>query len=247
MARFTDENKWRDVWFRKLSPGLKLIFLYLCDNCDLAGFLEYDIDRIVFETGVKDISTIEGALKGLGRSILVKGEYLWIKNFIKHQKNYPLNKNNPAHRGIIRLISERKEFHEEVGALYGPLKGLLSPIGIGKGIGKGNSKKQYSKETIEDAEKLYLVYPRHENKKTAVESICKALDKISFDVLFEKVSIYAECMKNAEKQFIPHPSTWFNQERWDDDIKDWQVTSAEQKISGADAIKMAYEQTEEAI
>ena len=49
MARFTAAEKWGDGWFSNLKPLEKLIFLYLTDKCDNAGFYEinYRIDPFV--------------------------------------------------------------------------------------------------------------------------------------------------------------------------------------------------------
>jgi hypothetical protein len=35
--RFTDTNKWNDVWFSQLSNDYKLIWIYILDSCDNAG------------------------------------------------------------------------------------------------------------------------------------------------------------------------------------------------------------------
>jgi len=65
--RFTDSEKWKDPWFRKLSTTGKLLFLYLCDQCDIAGFWEIDLDRAAFDIGYPQKS-LEGALQELARS-----------------------------------------------------------------------------------------------------------------------------------------------------------------------------------
>ncbi len=42
-TRFTETNKWKDKWFRSLDPLEKVLFIYLIDNCDNAGFIEIDL------------------------------------------------------------------------------------------------------------------------------------------------------------------------------------------------------------
>jgi len=73
--------------------------------------------------------------------------------------------------------------------------------------------KDNKKEKIKEKE-IYDLYPRKIGGAKAIESITKALTKISYEELREKVKTYAEQSKETEPQFIPHPSTWFNQERW---------------------------------
>ncbi len=51
-SRFTETEKWNDAWFSGLKPLSKLLFLYLCDQCDVAGFLEINIRKICFDLGI---------------------------------------------------------------------------------------------------------------------------------------------------------------------------------------------------
>jgi hypothetical protein len=139
MKRFTETQKWDDPWFRQLAGVHKLVFLYIIDRCDNAGFLEIDQDAMAWHTKVKS-EHIEGALKGLERGI--KGPcdgWYWVRRFLKHQKNETLNPDNPAHKQIISLIGEQRERFASVPefqSFVGPIKGLLSPIGIGTGLVK---------------------------------------------------------------------------------------------------------------
>ena len=143
--RFTETNKWNDPWFRKLKAGEKLVFLYLIDNCDNAGFYEVDCEMMSFQIGIES-SKIEGAIKGISRGLLGAGtDWVWVKNFLKHQKNWPLNPENNAHKQIINILISKSEMFKNdknFKEILGAVKGLLSPIGIGKGngSGKGNSK-----------------------------------------------------------------------------------------------------------
>ena len=153
--RFTNTDKWRDSWFSELTPYGKLLFIYFCDNCDIAGFYEINPRRIVFETGLSN-KNIEESLKGLQRGFWKskRGSWIFIINFIRHQKNFPINPSNSAHKGIIKSIeshlqdyecdtmdtffTELQKYHYESRGLEAPTMGLDSPIG--KGIGKGNGK-----------------------------------------------------------------------------------------------------------
>lgn len=158
MARFTDENKWNDVWFRSLDPKSKLVWNYLCDNCDIAGFYEIDIECISFFTGLKS-DEVKGAIKALSRGYEAPNETLnliFLRNFIKVQKNYPLNPKNSCHKGIIRRILEKGEGFKIARGYIAPMKPLS------RGTGKGNSNTLSLNNTQEgdvkgDDEKNYLV------------------------------------------------------------------------------------------
>jgi len=74
------------------------------------------------------------------------------------------------------------------------------------------------------AEMIYEAYPRKVARPAAIQAIRRALQGHSFDWLLERVQKYAECVEGSSKKFIPHPATWFNQARYDDDESDWANT-----------------------
>lgn len=145
--RFTNTDKWQqDAWFSELKPNEKLLFIYLCENCDMAGFIEYSKKRFAFDTGI-DAAKIDGALKALSRGLIwsLDNCVLYIRNFLKHQKNLPLNPDNNAHSGIIARLENKlllfgfqsvDDFYSTIN--LGASEGLASPQGNGKGNGKDN-------------------------------------------------------------------------------------------------------------
>lgn len=66
---------------------------------------------------------------------------------------------------------------------------------------------------------LYQAYPRHVAPDTAYRAIAKALARKPFAELLAAVSRFAtQCRKEqTEVQFIPHPASWFNAGRYDDE------------------------------
>ena len=147
--RFTETEKWKDPWFRKLSPNAKCLWEYMRDNCDCAGILEWDAEDAMFRTGLKQ-KDLEAACEGLARGYIAACGHIMLRTFLKHQKNVPLNENNNAHRGIMRRLQEASEIFPNAlkelndrGVLNiqeGASKGLLSPSYRGLGNGKGNGK-----------------------------------------------------------------------------------------------------------
>ena len=144
--RFTESEKWKGPWFHKLSPAGKLFYLYVHDQCDLAGFWEIDLERAVFDIGYPR-RTLEGALKEVERCYETNSVYLWITQFIKSQGNFPFKEKNPACLQIIKLFKERESFSKNItgylngkdfpSPFEGGNKGLFSPLSNSKGIGKG--------------------------------------------------------------------------------------------------------------
>lgn len=144
--RFTNTDKWIDSWFSNLKQLEMLLFIYLCDNCDIAGFIEINYKRWANDLN-SSIDTIQGACKGLARGLIYSktNDCIYIKNFLKHQKNLPLNENNKAHLGILKrfyLYSEKFDIKNINEFIEGACKGLPSPTGIGIGIGNNNTEEK---------------------------------------------------------------------------------------------------------
>lgn len=139
MKRFSETDKWKDEWFASLSVIEKVVFLFLIDNCDNAGFFEINTRVNSFLIGIKEDEYL-GAIKGLNRGLIASkdGKIFWIKNFLFHQKNLPLNQENNAHRQIINIIALKQSLFKVLFTeILGANEGLISPIGIGIGKGKG--------------------------------------------------------------------------------------------------------------
>lgn len=85
------------------------------------------------------------------------------------------------------------------------------------------------------AKRLYQEYPRHISKGNALTSIRRALKEVGFDVLHEAIIEYAKACKAAKTktEFIPHPATWFNARKWEDDREDWWRGAAEAEARDA--------------
>jgi uncharacterized protein YdaU (DUF1376 family) len=93
--------------------------------------------------------------------------------------------------------------------------------------------------TIEGvAEAIYALYPRKEGRKKALVAIVKALKsgRVTELELQAKVREYAACVAEWSEQdranFVPHPATWFNQERWMDDPAFWRKDTANSTPGG---------------
>jgi hypothetical protein len=77
--------------------------------------------------------------------------------------------------------------------------------------------------TLTQEEEIYAAYPKKVGKPTALRAIRRALAKRPFDFLLERTHLYAQTC-NSPAEFIPHPSTWYNQERFNDDPATWRRT-----------------------
>src|SRR5215470_17248961 len=71
---------------------------------------------------------------------------------------------------------------------------------------------------VEVFERFYLAYPRRVAKKKAFEAWLELNpDAETVSVIMGAVERYAEEVRNTELRFIPHPATWLNDRRWEDE------------------------------
>jgi len=140
--RFTDTDKWKRPWFRNLPMEYRLLWLYLCDNCDQAGIWYVDLELASFMLG-KTI-TEEKALQLLNKQIEVSADKTrWkIVDFVPFQYGN-LIPNNNLHKSVLRL--------QELWAISGTLQPQTNPKSDPE-----NKVKIKPKEKIKHLEFVYL-------------------------------------------------------------------------------------------
>jgi 5-methylcytosine-specific restriction endonuclease McrA len=83
IKRFTETRKWYDSWFVRLTPGKKLLWIYLCDNCDASGVIDFCPEIAAVQLGLKANTD---SFKDFGDRLqqLPSGKW-WITRFIEFQ------------------------------------------------------------------------------------------------------------------------------------------------------------------
>lgn len=66
-------------------------------------------------------------------------------------------------------------------------------------------------------ELFWLEYPRRKGKGAARKAFSNALNKQDLRYILEAAHNFAIETRDTDPQFIPHPATWLNQERFDDE------------------------------
>ncbi len=83
------------------------------------------------------------------------------------------------------------------------------------------SKKESASKSRGDCEEIYEAYPRKVAKPEALRAIQKAINRgTSASTLLACTKLFA-VTTDLDVRFIPHPATWFNQERFNDDPATW--------------------------
>jgi len=226
-VKFTNTKKWDDVWFSELTMEDKVMFVYLCDMCDIAGFLEINERLIRFHTGIEDV---RGAVTSLSKSVIYRDGYVWIMKYIKHQKNLPLNPNNNAHKGIISSMSDRVQSFPEIfdvlpeqdsltlkesltiRGCVAPSEGLTSPTG--KGNSNGNTVTTDTPQSESHIARLYKYFVGEENLMG--ESVTSKIRNILSEALnimdVEEWKIYCDARLNDE--YKAAPNKFFLEDGW---------------------------------
>jgi uncharacterized phage protein (TIGR02220 family) len=113
MKRFTDTDKFRDPWYRRLSSPAKQLWDYLCLQCDKIGLVEVDFTLISQDCGQK-ITPANMAELGDRVEDCGNGKF-FIPKFIHFQYG-ELTDKCPPHRSILQLIAIHNL--SRVGLLY---------------------------------------------------------------------------------------------------------------------------------
>jgi len=81
----------------------------------------------------------------------------------------------------------------------------------------GNLVKLTNRYDEYDFTDFWEMYPKKVGKGAARTSFIKALKKVPYDTIKKALANFIEKTDGQDKQFIPNPTTWLNQERWDDE------------------------------
>ena len=121
--RFTDTEKWKKPFIRNLSAPYKLLWLYICDDCDHAGIWQVDIDVAKIRIG-EDINE-QDAIKFFDDKIIKidNGNKWFIPSFIDFQYPSGLNPDNKAHGGIVKILLKYNLIDDQLKPLNSPLQG----------------------------------------------------------------------------------------------------------------------------
>ncbi len=121
--RFTDTEKWKKPFIRSLQGAYKLLWMYICDDCDHAGIWQVDIEIAGIRVG--DTIDEKKAVKLFGEKIILldNGSKWFIPSFIEFQYPSGLNPDNKAHGGIIKVLNKYNLIDSEFNLLTSPLQG----------------------------------------------------------------------------------------------------------------------------
>lgn len=177
--RFTAVNKWDQVWFRKLSPKLKCVWMFMVDRCDHAGILEFDLESMSFFIG-EEVTLSEIKAHFSEQIEFISDEKIIISAFIEFQYGN-LNPANRVHKSIINKINSLAEKNKII-PLTSPLKGAME------------------KEEDKDKDNVFNNKKKDVNEFSSILSpaethdisLRNAAECFSFEELINKPSVFGE-------------------------------------------------------
>jgi hypothetical protein len=89
--------------------------------------------------------------------------------------------------------------------------------------------------TVDHAADIYAAYPRKVGRDAALKAIKRAMLQLPVDALKEATEAFAKATAAwpaEDRQYIPHPATWYNQGRYADDRANWMKSSPTQTNQG---------------
>lgn len=220
--RFTATEKWSDPWFRELAPASKLGYLYLLDRCDHAGIIDFDEKLAEFCIGC---SVDWQELFASDRLHHIEGTKYWLAKFCQFQYRKGLNDGSQVHSSVIGLL----EKHKLTSRLP---EGFINPCQRVKDKYKDKDKAKSDRGGMGgNFERWWSTVPNKVGKQAARKAYEKAAKRLSdagsedaHGFLLDRMTAFAASPK-ARGDFCPHPATWLNEGRYEDDPATWQGSS----------------------
>lgn len=171
--------------------------------------------------------------------------YGYLPTFHQHQViNRPTKSKLPK-----PIVSTHSTLTDDSVSAHGVLTSGTGNRELGKEQGKGNKEKEQGYSSAppptppdemallevehtpaprpsapSQCEAIYAEYPRKQGRAGAIKAIEKALKSATFEHLRDRTRAYAEATRSwndHDRGYIPHPETWFHDERYDDDPQAW--------------------------
>lgn len=230
-----------------LSLKHKVLWQFLCDNCDCAGVWEPNWRLASLMIGEK-VKADDLRVFGERVLLLSSGKVL-LTSFVLFQYG-KLSVDCRPHQGIFKaiekhgiahLVEGHPEFSDRVSnRVSNRVSDTLQEKDKDKDKEEDKDDEVQEKKDSEIIETIYSAYPRKVAKPPALKAIAKALASPPLGMdsgqwpadLLAITTRYAALRKAEPVEFTPHPATWFNERRFEDDPSTW-VTAATAKTATA--------------
>jgi hypothetical protein len=173
-----------------LTPTKKFILVLLANYSDERGSCYPSYRHIADTIGLKDTKGVQKAIKEFEELGLLR---------IEHRKNEKGGHTSNRYHLTLAMGGETD-------------RGVITQR-------QGVSEPSNTKEDTKDNrlfEEFWKIYPRRIAKKKARQIFEKHKDQ---ERIIEGAKRFAALNDKTDEKFIPHPTTWLNGERWNDEMK----------------------------
>ena len=126
VKRYTCTDKWKKTFMKRLSKELKLLWLYILDDCNHAGIWHVDFEIASIRIGSEiDAKEAREALAGKYHEF-DNGEKWFIPTFLEFQ-NVKLNPANRAHKSALDILEKYNLTHMISDIIIGPEGATQAP------------------------------------------------------------------------------------------------------------------------
>jgi len=198
--RFTDTEKYKKKFYRKMPAAYKLLWDFICHDCDHAGIWHVDFEIAELYIGSDIEINEDDALKFFNEGekrieVLSSGEKWFIRPFIEFQYG-TLNPNNRVHLSILNILKKNKT------------KPLISPL-LGakdkdkdKDLDKDKAKEE-DKDTYGEFRNVFLKKEEYVKLQAKYNSNCNGMIERMSQHIETKTkdpykSHYAAILKNED-------------------------------------------------
>ena len=110
--RFTDTERWKKPFIRSLQAPYKLLWFYICDDCDHAGIWQVDLE--VAQIRIGEGFNIKDALSSFGDKVISfdNGTKWFIPSFVEFQYG-DLKDNNRVHDSVNKILKKYNLINKE--------------------------------------------------------------------------------------------------------------------------------------
>ena len=217
-----------------MQTQIVALYLMTSPHANMIGVFHCPLIYIAHETG----SPLEGALKGLQRLIeggfctyCEESETVWVHEMAKFQIGNGLKATDNRVKDVQKQFQALPEgrikqgFQEKYGDLFhlgregentSPLEAPSKPLRSQKQEQEQEQNK--TKGQPDGFDEFWKTYPRKVGKAAAEKAWSKAkgVDLSTILQAIERARATEQWLKDGG-QFIPHPSTWLAQRRWEDE------------------------------
>lgn len=204
--RFTDTDKWKKPFYRRLSLKHKCLFQFIVDNCNMAGVWDVDLELASFQIGEKYNF---GELKAVFEEkffFFDHDQKLFIIDFIKFQYGDELTGKSPVHRKVIATLKGYKVGNDTLFDIV--VNTLFDRV-------KEKDKEEEKEEEEEDSEHSEEKPPEKKKKK-------------SVSILFVESPYYD--LELFKMQFSGTAYEYCDLEIYYEKIKNWSASGGNKKI-----------------